>query len=119
MNDDQAGTVIDAILELAVLVRDEVGPSVTEAAHAVLTAADGDAVAALIVAAALIRTDLPVVTWWNDTRYRLPSRHRLAECGTVSAARRHRQRREPLDRACIAAEREYGRQRYHARKGAA
>lgn len=44
-------------------------------------------------------------------------RHReaVAACGTSAAARRHRSRREPLDEACMAAEREYDR----ARKGRA
>jgi hypothetical protein len=66
-SDDAATAVIDAVLALAVTVRDEVGPGVAEAARAVLAAAGGDPVAALTVAAALIRVDAPVDAWWQGT----------------------------------------------------
>jgi hypothetical protein len=43
---------------------------------------------------------------------------RLAPCGTPAAAKRHRYRGEPLDPACVAAERTRNLARYHGRRAA-
>lgn len=122
MNDDQADAVIAAVLELAVRLRDEVGPGVTQAAGDVLAAAGGDPVAALTVAAALIRVDAPIDAWWRAGT--APGRVdveplirdlRLAPCGTHAAFNRHKSRGEDIDMACRIGERTYDRNRKRAR----
>lgn len=40
----------------------------------------------------------------------------LSPCGTYAAAKRHRRKNEPLDRACLDALAEYQREFYAARK---
>lgn len=66
MNDHQANVTIHAALELAVKLRDETGPAITDAAQRVLDSAGGNAVAAVCVVAALVRVDQPVDRWWQD-----------------------------------------------------
>ena len=130
MIDEQASVVIEAVLELAVRLRDEVGDGVLEAARQVLAAAGGDPVAAVCVAAALVRVDRPVDQWWAgldddgpdaaDLVVQDSGAHRphpwkgvrpdsigLAACGTYAAAARHRRHGEPVDAACVEAERAY------------
>lgn len=121
ITDEQAGDVIEAVLNLAATMRDEVGPGVTDAAHAVLAATAGDPIAALTVAAALIHVDQPVDRWWQSTdpppridleTLMAPVEGRpLAPCGTHSAFNRHRANQEPIDTACRLAERVYQRDR--------
>lgn len=137
MHDPQASAVIGAIMNLAVTMRDEGPDAVHQAATEVLAAAGKDAVAAITAAAALIRVDQPIDRWWqrplpvlNEAPLRVaPSpaepgvslakqpRKRLAPCGTHAAYVRHKARREPLDEACIAAERDYQRERYQRQHG--
>lgn len=130
VNDEQATAVIDAVLHLALTVRDEVGPGVTEAAQAVLDAAAGDPIAAVTIAAALVRADLPVDAWWTPAAAVRAAAlahlsHRpdektvsLAPCGTHSAFNRHRVAREPIDEACRLGERAYQRERAQRRRAA-
>lgn len=112
MNDEQTSDVIEAVLNLAVTVRDEVGPGVAEAARAVLDAA-GDPLAALTVAAALVRVDEPIDAWWQHYTAApvVLSQRPLSPCGTHSAFNRHRANSEPIDAACRLAERAYQRDR--------
>ena len=127
MNDDQAGRVMEAVLNLAVVVRDEGADSVVHAAREILHAAGGDAIAALTVAAALIHVDIPVDTWWEPlTQPEQPvlpihiaeqppepkPPRPLSPCGTHAAFNRHKLRKESIDDACIIAERAYQRARY-------
>jgi hypothetical protein len=56
-----------------------------------------------------LQGETPVRTLRRPDRRR--HRGEVAPCGTVAAALRHRDRRERLDEACAAAEREYDRQR--------
>lgn len=121
ITDEQAGDVIEAVLNLAATMRDEVGPGVTDAAHAVLAATAGDPIAALTVAAALIHVDQPIDRWWQSTDpppridlETLIEGRPLAACGTHSAFNRHRANREPVDTACLLAERVYQRDRKRA-----
>jgi len=65
MIDERAGATLQAVLELAVAVRDEGPDGVARAARLALAAAGGDALAALTVAAALVRVDMPVDAWWQ------------------------------------------------------
>lgn len=116
MNDEQASDVIQAVLELAVRVRDEVGPAVADAAAAVLKAAGGDAHAALTIAAALVAVERPLDMWWQQP---LRNRQRVAVCGTYGGYLRHKRLGEPKDNACIAAYRTYERERKRARKAVA
>ena len=124
IDDERVSAVIDAVLELAVRLRDEAGPRVEAAARQVLALA-GDPVAAVCVAAALVDVDRPVDRWWaglepvdvsvQDCGSRRPHPWTglrpdsvgLAPCGTRAAAVRHRRRGEPVDPACAAAERAY------------
>lgn len=65
MRDGQANLVKEAVLNLAVVIRDEGMDAVVEAARIALKTAGDDPVAALCVAAALIDTEAPVNEWWN------------------------------------------------------
>lgn len=117
MDDSQATVTIEAILELAVTVRDEGIDAVTAAAREALSAAGGDPIAALTIAAALIPVDQPVDTWWQPglTFERVPRAPRmLAPCGTHAAYARHKSHDEPIDDACRDAERAYQRARVRA-----
>ena len=129
MIDGQVSVVIEAVLELAVRLRDEVGPGVEEAARQVLAAAGGDPLAAVCVAAALVDVDRPVDRWWaglepvpdaadsavQDHGSRRPHPWTgvrpesvgLAPCGTRAAAVRHKRRGEQVDPACAAAAHAY------------
>lgn len=66
MNDDQAEDVILAVQHLAIVMRDEGLDAIRVAAQAILDAAGGDAVAALVVAAAQIDPGAPTQAWWAD-----------------------------------------------------
>lgn len=46
-------------------------------------------------------------------------KRRLKPCGTLAAARRHRSRNEPVDDACVEAERAYDRDRKRTQRRAA
>lgn len=100
LGDARASVVIEGVLDLAVRLRDETGPGLVEAAERVLAAAGGDPVAALCVAAALVRVDEPVDCWWAPV-----GPDGLAVCGTPAAFARHVDRGEPVDEACREAHR--------------
>ncbi|MBI1757997.1 MAG: hypothetical protein HYR62_01995 [Actinobacteria bacterium] len=62
MDDDRAGELIDQVLTVAVLLREE-----PDAVAPALAAVD-DPTSALVVAAALIDIDRPINTWWQRSR---------------------------------------------------
>lgn len=66
MTDDDATEVVKQVLDLAMKLRDEGPLTIAHAARGVIAAAGGDPVAALTVAAALIRVDAPVDRWWQE-----------------------------------------------------
>lgn len=68
MDDDRAAHVLEALLNAAVVIRDEGPASVREALADVLAAAEGDPYAALAVAAALVPVDKPLDRWWQHLR---------------------------------------------------
>jgi hypothetical protein len=69
VNDTQAEQVLRAVLDLAVVVRDEGPQAVDKAAYKTFLAAGGDCTAALIIAAALIDTEARVDAWWQRPLY--------------------------------------------------
>jgi hypothetical protein len=131
MNDEQAGHILDEVLNLAVVVRDEGPQAVAHAAREVLAAAGGDPIAALCVASALIRVDELVDAWWVDPQPLPPAQDEaptrptvslvkgsrghsrpLKPCGSHAAYNRHVSRGEEIDDACGIAQRKYDRDRY-------
>lgn len=100
--DEPAAAVLQAIIALAVSVRDDGPDEVAEAAAEALAAAGGDATAALTIAAALIRVDEPIDAWWQ--RGLDPLGHADALCGSRAAYDRHEERGEVCD-VCEHAER--------------
>jgi hypothetical protein len=64
ISDQHAGDLLQRVMELAIAVRDLDGDDVARIAHDIVADA-GDPVIALTVAAALIRIDRPVDTWWQ------------------------------------------------------
>lgn len=109
MNDQQAAVTLEAVLELAVAVRDDGPEQVKIATRRVLDAAGGDPAAALTVAAALVRVDLPVDAWWQRGLAGVGAG--LVPCGTHAAFNRHKARGEDPCGDCETAEREYQRAR--------
>lgn len=126
MDDTQAEAVVAAMAALAVSVRDDGLPEIELAAREVLAVAGGDPVAALVVAAALIRIDEPVDRWWQRGLDGLalapaapddePARKRaaIAECGTRSGFRAHKRRDEDPCGPCAEVERAYNTERTRA-----
>lgn len=116
-SEEALGRAADAILALAVTVREEGLEAVTAAAAKALAKLDGDALAAITVAACLIDVDSAVVRWWqpdwpgsvDSPRLLFGGPRELTPCGTYAAYRRHVRADEPIDAACIAARREYHR----------
>lgn len=100
MKDAQAERVLLAVLELATVVRDEGPDAIGAAAEAVLKAAGGDAIAALIVAAANVAVDQPVNAWWAQTQHP----YEVPRCGTERGYRAHLRRGE---RACVSCRTEH------------
>lgn len=100
LGDARASVAIEGVLDLAVRLRDETGAGIVAAAQRVLDACGGDPVAALCVAAALVRVDEPVDTWWAPV-----GPDGFAVCGTPAAFARHVDRGEPVDEACREAHR--------------
>lgn len=135
MNDQQASSVIEALLHLAVSVRDDGPVDVADAAREVLAAADADPVAALAIAAALIRVDEPVDTWWTrglagvghasppDLERPEPTPRKDPtpdpRCGTRPGYLAHTRRGENPCRPCITANSDYQSERYQSRREAA
>jgi hypothetical protein len=99
MNDQQAGVTLEAMLELAVAVRDDGPGQVEKAARRVLDAAGGDPLAAVTVAAALINVDRPVDTWWQQGLDGLGQAND-DRCGTLAGYRAHQRRGEPPCQSC-------------------
>ncbi len=115
MNDRQAEQVLLAVQELAIVVRDEGTDAIAAAARLVLDAAGGDAVAALVVAAASVPVDLPVDAWWvqhSQHPYEAPP------CGTDRGYRAHLRRGERACRDCRRAHNNGTRQRRQSRTAA-
>jgi hypothetical protein len=84
LDDFTAERILNALLELAIAVRD-LGPNdVRNAAQAALDAARGDAHAAITLAAALIPVDKPVDTWWQRGPAHRQARDGLARLHGVS-----------------------------------
>lgn len=98
MNDQQANVTVEALLELAVAMRDDGPEQVRAAAQRVLAAADGDGLAAACVAAALIPTDLPVDAWWQRGLDGIG--RTTARCGTLAGYRAHHYRRQAPCQPC-------------------
>lgn len=134
MKDQQAGRVAEAVLNLAVTIRDEGPDAVRAAAERALKAAGGDPVAAIAIAAALVRVDEPADTWWappappvavarpRRQRTRPGATRQLAPCGTHAAFVRHKAHGEEPDHECVIAERAYQRDRHsraHGHRGRA
>ena len=65
INDATTTRAIEGLLDLAIAVRDLGPDDVRAAADKVLAEVYGDPHAALTIAAALIRVDQPVDTWWQ------------------------------------------------------
>lgn len=99
VNDQQVDVAIVALIDLACVVRDEPPAKIHAAARKVLDAVNNDAVSALAVAAALIRTDLPVDRWWQVKS--APKKVSPDPCGSCA----HHRRAHPAshDYQCVAA----------------
>lgn len=82
--DDYASDLIDQVGWLAVVVRDEGPKAIAEALDAI-----ADHRAALVVAAALLRVDQPVDTWWRrpDKRVTVQITGFCEDCGGPSRGR--------------------------------
>lgn len=94
LTDQQADAAARAVLDLAEVIR-EGDADATLAALDRAVAAAGDAGAALAVAAAMIRVDLPVSRWWQKPRAKAPRRDPL---GTGAHIARPGDRRRELER---------------------
>lgn len=64
ISDQHAGDLLHRVMELAIAVRDLGTDDVADLAADILADA-GDPVVALTIAAAAIRVDRPIDTWWN------------------------------------------------------
>jgi hypothetical protein len=64
ISDQHAGDLLHRVMELAIAVRDLDSDDVAQLAADILADA-GDPVVALTIAAAAIRVDRPIDTWWN------------------------------------------------------
>lgn len=112
LTDAQATTGLHAALNLAIVLRDEVGATVIKAAQDLLKTVGGDPIAAVCVAAALIRVDEGVDAWWNPpadarpadapalSQGRVKPSRQLKPCGTHAAFVRHKYHREEPCDAC-------------------
>lgn len=85
VNDQQAADCLEAVIDLALSIRDDGPAEVRQAAQLALDAAGGDPIAALAVAAALVHIDESVDPWWQAGLEGVGVRH-----GTVSGYRAHR-----------------------------
>lgn len=114
LSDEQASVVVAGLLDLAVSVRDDGPLEVQACAQRALDAAHGDPIAALTVAAALIRADLPVDAWWQRG---LAGVGQVAKpCGTHAAYVRHQSHGEEPCEPCKVAQRAYQRDRARERR---
>lgn len=109
MNDQQTDVAIVAATDLAVALRDEGPVAVRSAAQRLLSACGNDPIAAVSVAAALIRTDQSIDAWWQRGLDAVGQVDQIRPCGTHSAFNRHRDRGEEPCPDCWEAERTYQR----------
>ena len=110
--DERAERLTRIGMEVAVRLRDEEDPADV---RRVVDALPVDEVRDLaILLAAHVPVELPhsfLIGWWTHPR------RKLAPCGTVTAAKRHQARKEPMCSSCLAVYREYERVRARQRYG--